>query len=173
MVSSGQADDAGPLQGRDDLRATIALVGRTGRPPQIGDFEIDGQGRLRARPDGTPLAFGFTYRGVDFIAEVRSGEDARIRLRAELGKLPYRAEAGERRDLTRRIVQATEGLPHGRMSLSIAQDILLTAELPAPAPLTPASLMAALAAALLDFRPYIDLLREVMLAPESPEPSAG
>lgn len=151
----------------DELRSAMALVGRPEGPPRIGEFEIDEQGRLRARADGAPLAFGFSYRGVDFVTEVQTGAETCIRLSAELGKLPYRAEAGERRDLTRRIVDATRHLPHGRLTLSIEQDILLTAEVPAPAPLTPAGLMAALAAALLDFRPYIDLLSEVMFAPEA------
>ena len=166
MDSSGQTEDSDTAPAPEDLRSTIELVGRPEGPPRIGEFVIDDQGRLRARTDGAPLAFGFSYRGVDFITEVQTGEDARIRLSAELGKLPYRAEAGERRDLSRRIVDATHRLPHGRLSLSIDQDVLLTAEMPAPSPLTPASLMAALTAALLDFRPYIDLLSEVMLAPE-------
>lgn len=168
--SSDQAEDAGPPQAPEDLRATIALVGQPDRLPQVGDFEIDDEGRLKPRSDGKPIAFGFSYRGVDFIAEVHTGGGARIRLSAELGKLPYRAEAGDRRDLTRRVVDATEGLPHGRISLSASQDVLLGAETPAPVPLTPASLMAAMTTVLLDFKPYIDLLHEVMLVPDA---SAG
>ena len=57
---------------------------------------------------------------------------------------------------------------------SADQDMQLSGEAAAPAPLTPAGLMSALVALLLDFKPYIDLLHEVMLAPEAEqaEPSA-
>ena len=44
----------------------------------------------------------------------------------------------------------------------------LTAEAPAPAPLTPTGVMAALTALLLDFKPYLDLLHLAVNAPPAP-----
>ena len=94
----------------------------------------------------------------------------RFSLDAELGKLPYRAEIGVRRKLTRRIVRASQALPRGGIELSEANDMRLTAEIEPTAPLTPTAVLTALTAILLDFKPYLELLHEVMLAPQSPEP---
>ena len=155
-----------PLGPPDTLRATLDLATRAA-PLQVGDFEIDDEGRVRPRADGSPLAFGFSYRGADFIARIQSTPEPRVSLTAELGKLPYSAGIGERRRLARRIVEATERLPHGRISLSDDQDMILTAEAPAAAPLTPADLMATLAALLLDFKPYLDLLNLAVNSPSA------
>ncbi len=174
MDPSPPEDGTDPAVDSEDLRATLALVAKSGETFQIGDFEIDENGRLRPRPDGAPIAFGFSYRGVDFMANVDTGPAPRISLDAELGKLPYRAEIGERRKLTRRIVNATRNLPRGRISLSESHDMHLTAEMAALTPLTPTSILSALTAILLDFKPYLDLLHEVMLMPSNPslEPPA-
>ena len=165
LTSSAQRDDSPTAQFPEDLQATIRIAARPDGPLQLGDFEIDDEGRLRPRADGRPIAFGFSYRGLDFMAEVGTGGEAQIQLSAELGKLPYRAAAGEGRDLTRRVVEATANLPSGQIDISAEHDMRLQAQTAAPSPLTPASLMAALAAMLLEFKPYIELLHEVMLAP--------
>ncbi len=144
------------------LTATAALIaGRCG-PLRVGDIEIDGRGRIRARGDEGPLRFAFAYRGVEFGAEVATGAEPRVRLWAELGKLPYSMEIGHARHTIRRILMASAQLPHGRIGLSDSDDMRLEAESSPPAPFTPASLMAAVAALLLDFRPYLDLVARVL-----------
>ena len=144
------------------LTATAALIaGRCG-PLRVGDIEIDRRGRIRARGDKGPLRFAFAYRGVEFGAEVATGAEPRVRLSAELGKLPYSMEIGLARHTIRRILMASAQLPHGRIGLSDSDDMRLEAESSPPAPFTPASLMAAVAALLLDFRPYLDLVARVL-----------
>ena len=166
-------DRADPAAEPENLRATLAAVAGSDAPFQLGDFEIDDEGRLRPRPDGTPISFGFSYRGVDFMAAVETGPAPRVSLSAELGKLPFRAEVGERRQTARRIVDATQALPRGGISLSESHDMHLSAEMAAPTPLTPSAVMVALTAILLDFKPYLDLLHEVLIAPPSPAPDAS
>ena len=145
-----------------ELTATAALIaGRCG-PLRVGDIEIDGRGRIRARGDKGPLRFAFTYRGVEFGAEVATGAEPRVRLSAELGKLPYSMEIGHGRHTIRRILMASAQLPHGRIGLSDSDDMRIEAESSPPSPFTPASLMAAVAALLLDFRPYLDLVARVL-----------
>ena len=69
---------------------------------------------------------------------------------------------------SRRIVEATGRLPHGHIRLSDDQDMHLSAEAPAPVPLTPVRVMAALTALLLEFKPYLELLHEAVNAPPAP-----
>jgi hypothetical protein len=164
MGAPDDTTEIGPDKAADNLRATVDLAKRDA-PLQVGDFEIDDEGRLRPRTDGEPLVFGFSYRGADFIARILSGPEPHVSLSAELGKLPFSAQVGNRRRLARRIVEATERLPHGHIRLSEDQDMHLSAEAPAPAPLTPVRVMAALTALLLEFKPYLELLHEAVNAP--------
>jgi len=150
----------GPVEA--ELTATAALIAGRCSPLRVGDIEIDGQGRIRARTDKGPLRFAFAYRGVEFAAEVATGAEPRVRLSAELGKLPYSMEIGHGRHTIRRILVASARLPHGRIGLSDSDDMRLKAESSPPAPFTPASLMAAVAALLLDLRPYLDLVARVL-----------
>ncbi len=145
-----------------ELTATAALIAGRCSPLRVGDIEIDGQGRIRARGDKGPLRFAFAHRGVEFGAEVATGAEPRVRLSAELGKLPYSMEIGHARRTIRRILMASAQLPHGGIGLSDSDDMRLEAESSPPAPFTPASLMAAVAALLLDFRPYLDLVARVL-----------
>lgn len=168
MDASGQDAGTGQAAKAEDLRTTVNMVAKSDRPYQLGDVEIDDEGRLRPRQDGAPIIFGFSYRGLDFMAEIETGGTPRLSLNAELGKLPYRFEAGQRRDSTRRILEATQALPRGAIVLSDSQDMRLSAEIVPPAPLTPANIMAALTAILLDFKPYLDLLHDVLIVPPEP-----
>ena len=167
MGTPDDTSDIGPDNAADNLRATVDLAKRSA-PLQVGDFAIDDEGRLRLRTDGEPLAFGFSYRGADFIARILSGPEPQVNLSAELGKLPFSAAVGDRRRLARQVVEATARLPHGQIWLSSDHDMHLRAELPAPAPLTPVGVMAALAAMLLEFKPYLDLLHDAITASPAP-----
>ncbi len=156
-----------------ELIATAALIAGRRGPLRVGDIEIDGQGRIRPRGDKGPLRFAFAYRGVEFGAEVATGAAPRVRLSAELGKLPYSMEIGHGRHTIRRILMASAQLPHGRIGLSDSDDMRLEAESSPPSPFTPASLMAAVAALLLDFRPYLDLVARVLDGAQRIDPAPG
>ncbi len=144
------------------LPSTAAFVADRRFPLRAGEIELDGQGRIHARSDKGPLRFGFAYRGVQFGAEVEIESEPRVKLTAELGQLPYSIEIGDGRSMIRRILAASDRVPHGHIRLSESNDMLLEAESSPPLPFTPVSLMVTLTALLLDFRPYLDLLARVL-----------
>jgi len=148
------------------LRDILALVANSHSPLQVGDIELDEDGRIRRRSGDQPLRLVFAYRGADFEARIETAPEARIALSAELGKIPYSMEQGDSRRVTQRIVEATADIPSGRIEVSASQDMSLVATAQPPLPLTPASVMAAITSLLLDFGPYIDLLRETIAAAE-------
>ena len=165
---SAQADSK---PGLGDIPGLLA-DGNT--PFQAGRVELDEDGRIRLRNGGEPLRFVFTYRGADFEARLAAAPEVRLTLFAELGKVPYSMERGNSRRAVRRIVAATADLPSGRIEISASQDMFLQATAQPPHPLTPASVMAAITSLLLDFRPYLDLLREAILATDGrPERSSA
>ena len=160
-----------------ELPSIAAMVAGRCFPFEVGDIQIDDQGRIRPREDQGPVRFGFAYRGLEYRAEVETAADPRVRLTAELGKLPYSMEIGEGRRLIRRILNASTRVPRGRIALSEADDMRLEAVAVPPEPFTPASLMATLAALLFDFRPYLELLGRVLdgarASATSDEPADG
>jgi hypothetical protein len=155
------SDDA---QAESGLRDILALVAGGNSSIRASDYSLDEDGRLCVRQNASPIHFCFTYRGVDFDALMDTAPEADISLSAELGKVPYSMETGAGRQLTRRIVEATAGLPGGRIDVSAAQDMSIVATARPPLPLTPASVMATITSLLLDLGPYIDLLRGVIEA---------
>jgi hypothetical protein len=158
------SETAGQAPAQAGMRDIIALVAAGNSSIRASDYALDEDGRLRVRKDASPIHFCFAYRGVDFDALMDTAPEADISLSAELGKVPYSMETGAGRHLTRRIVEATAGLPGGRIDVSASQDMSIVATARPPLPLTPASIMATITALLLDLGPYIDLLRGVVEA---------
>ena len=150
-----------PSAGAEMPAAAAAIAGRR-FPLEVGEFQIDEQGRIRLRDDAAPLRFGFAYRGVEYDAEVETAAGPTVRLTAELGKLPYSMEIGEGRHLIRRILCESARAPHGSIGLDENDDMRLEAVSAPPEPFTPASLMATLTALLFDFQPYLDLVARVL-----------
>jgi hypothetical protein len=142
--------------------STVAPVPGRCFPLRVGDIHLDERGQICLRGGEGPLRFGFAYRGIEFGAQVATNSEPRVRLTAELGKLPYSTEIGDGRQLIRSILAASAAAPHGRIGLSEADDMRLEAESSPPTPVTPANLMATVTALLLDFRPYLDLLARVL-----------
>lgn len=169
-----EPNDMADTKSASGLRDIVALVSKGRTPLQVGDVELDEHGRIRRRRADRPLRFVFAYRGADFEARMETSPVARVTLCAELGKMPYSMEPGTGRRVTQRIVGATADLPGGRIEISKSQDMSLVATAHPPLPLTPASVMAAITSLLLDFGPYIDLLRETLVLAEARHgPAAG
>jgi hypothetical protein len=154
-----------------DAEPPAATAWHTDRnfPVRVGEIQIDEQGRIRPRDSAVPLNLGFAYRGIQYHAEVETTSEPRVRLTADLGKLPYSMEIGAGRHLIRCILNSSARAYYGRINLSQDQDIFLEAELTPPEPFTPASLMATLTALLLDFQPYLDLLGRVLTESQRPK----
>ncbi len=162
MVSE-TPEHAGPAETPGgEMSATAAWVAGRRFPLKVGEIRVDERGRIRPRDSAAPLRLGFAYRGVEYHAEVETASEPRVRLTAELGKLPYSMEIGEGRRLIRRILDESARTRHGRIGLSEDDDIRLEAVSKPPEPFTPASLMATLTALLFDFQPYLDMLGRVL-----------
>ncbi len=154
-----------------DAELPAATAWHTDRsfPVKVGEIQIDEQGRIRPRDSAVPLNLGFAYRGIQYRAEVETTSEPRVRLTADLGKLPYSMEIGAGRHLIRCILNSSARAYYGRINLSQDQDIFLEAESIPPEPFTPVSLMATLTALLLDFQPYLDLLGQVLTESQRPK----
>lgn len=154
-----------------DLSSAIEAVTTQMSPLEVGSIELGEDGQIRRRADDVPLNFGFTYLGIEFTGIINTGDDAEVTLHAELGKLPFSIESSDGRRWSRHIIALGGNLPHGKLFLTDSQDMRLEAAWTPPSPRTPVSIIATITSLLLDFKPYLEILAEV-LAPESQEKPA-
>lgn len=167
--SSGAPD---PNKG-DPGKSAVKTVAETSLPLEISSVVLGEDGHIRHADEDRPLHFRFSACGIEFEADLAS-KTAPLRLRANLGKLPFSAESPDGRRLARTVMAATDRLRRGHILLSAEQDMVLEGELNPPSPRTPVAVIATAVALILDFKPYLDLLGEaVSLRRPPPEEEPG
>lgn len=159
--------EGGPDQGPPavDLKGALKLVSDQAFPLEVGHVEVSDCGQIKARDKTAPVTFTFAYHGVQFEAAFVPEQGATLTVSANLGRLPYTAECGEARWLLLRLVRTASALPHGRLTLNAADEIVYQAEATPPSPRTPVSLMACITAVMLDLKPYLDIFGETLKRP--------
>lgn len=148
-------------------KSAVKQVADTALPLEVGSLAVGQDGHIEHSADDRPLSFRFSACGIEFEADLAS-KAAPLRLRANLGKLPYSAESPDGRRLARLVMAATDRLCRGHILLSPDQDMLLEGELNPPSPRTPVNVIAAAVTLILDFKPYLDLLAEAVSVRPSP-----
>jgi hypothetical protein len=152
---------------QDAGKTALQQVAETALPLEVGSVAIGEDGHIERADDGRPLYFRFSACGILFEADL-ANRTAPLRLRANLGKLPYSAESPEARNLARSVMAATGRLRRGHILLSPEHDMVLEGELLPPSPRTPVSVIATAVALILDFKPYLDLLGEAVAIRRTP-----
>lgn len=142
-------------------KSALRQVAGTPLPLEVGSVVLGEDGHISRADVNRPLHFRFCACGIDFEADL-ADSNAPLRLRANLGKLPYTAESPEGRRLARTVMASTDRLRRGHILLSPEQDIVLEGELNPPSPRTPVAVIATVVALILDFKPYLDLLGDAI-----------
>ncbi|WP_193371098.1 hypothetical protein [Pelagibius marinus] len=165
------AQDAAEAQ---DVKSAVKQVAETSLPLEVGSVVLGEDGHIRPVSEDRPLHFRFSACGIEFEADLAS-KTAPLRLRANLGKLPFSAESPDGRRLARTVMAATDRLRRGHILLSEEQDMVLEGELNPPSPRTPVAVIATAVALIIDFKPYLDLLGEAvsLRRPPPPDEEAG
>ena len=134
-----------------------------------GTFLFDRSGQLVKRQDGGPLRFNFEYRDAPYEVVVQTDPDTRVCLTGLFGVLPYTAECSEIRPLLLKLIEGSKKFTRGRLSVNADMQIELKAEASPPSPCAPESIMATVIALLVEFRPCVALLKD-LLAAKAPLP---
>jgi len=158
-----EAPDSGSQASAEaqSIKSAVKQVGETALPLEIGSVVLGEDGHIRHASEDRPLHFRFSACGIEFEADLAS-KTAPLRLRANLGKLPFSAESPDGRRLARTVMAATDRLRRGHILLSEEQDMVLEGELNPPSPRTPVAVIATAVALIMDFKPYLDLLGEAV-----------
>lgn len=156
-------------QQTEDAKVNLALeISREVELPlQLHHVELSESGEVRRRRKGAELTFSFIYRGMPFACECQTTDAPKLKIVGELGKLPFTAESSKGRRFLKHLATATSDLSKGHFAIIGDQDVRLLAEVAPPRGLTPVSIIAALSAVLLEFKPFFELAEEA-LAPGKP-----
>ncbi|MEX2009642.1 MAG: hypothetical protein WEC41_05560 [Dongiaceae bacterium] len=144
-------------------------------PIEVNSFVVNPDGSVaRQDPRLRPFAFDFAYHGVAFAARMRLEDDRPfLQLRGECGPLPYSVESIALRRDAFAVLLASRSLPHGRLALCTDRRILAVGDIALGTPMTPTNVIAATAQLLLEIRPYIELLRDLLRPRRGRNPAVG
>lgn len=152
--------DATP--GRRNVPEAINLVSARDMSFDAGNLEVDKDGRLRPRDGDKPLCFRFEFAGAPFEVVVTAGEAPLVQVTGDLGILPYTIESPAARRWALRVISASSQMRRGCLELDSSYAIRLRAAAPPPAQRNPVTIMSTVTALLLDFKPWLELLSEVL-----------
>ena len=144
------------------VRSAVDLMSVTEETFEFGSLTVAGDGRLQLGREGPPLSFTLINRGLHLRCLWQKEPSAALLVKADLGKLPYSIEAPTGRSMIKRLIAATSTGKQWRFSLTEEQDMRLEAVLAPPAPHTLVSIVASLAAFILEVRPYTDLMAQLL-----------
>jgi hypothetical protein len=134
------------------------------RPIPLHRLGRDAEGRVILQERKGPVRFEFSYLGQTVHGEIEDSETrSRLRLRAELGRVPYSAESKEWRQNVLAIVEAANEALHGAIRLTPDQRIISVYDDELMSPLTGAMMIGAICQFLIPVRPYLELI--LMIAP--------
>lgn len=144
------------------VRDALRLAAEEKLPIEMGRIVWRADGRLERRGDGESLAFKFVYRGVRFEGRLDMNATGNMAITADLGPLPYTAEAAGTRHQLLRLVRGAVSKRGLHFLLSQDQILRIAAEGTTPRPRTPTSCLATLCALLLRLRPWLETIGDLL-----------
>ncbi|HEX6979623.1 MAG TPA: hypothetical protein VF342_10010 [Alphaproteobacteria bacterium] len=141
---------------------TLEMLASDGLAILIDNVEIDPDGTVRRSPRQR-FSFRFDFEGATFTAEARPDRgDWIIDLTAELGPLPYSAESLAARTAIQALVAARAGSSGLHIDLDDAINLVIRGNVVVPQPVTPVALLTSITEALLELRPSLRRLAELL-----------
>ena len=148
---------------------TIEMLASNTLPPGVDQMHIDAAGHLRIGRGGGLVEFGFHFMDIPFTANTRQIQAGPIvQISGEIAPLPYSAEGIVVRRSAIAIIDASQDLAHTRLAISKQKTILCVGKAPLSEPWTPIDLIAAAASVIIEVRPYLQMLAEIL--PSWPKP---
>ncbi|MEX0760162.1 MAG: hypothetical protein WD100_11340 [Tistlia sp.] len=156
------ASDPEVLDPEEFIQDAVRLAAEEQLPIEMGRIVWRADGRLERRGDGESLSFKCVYRGVRFEGRLDLTETGKMAITADLGPLPYTAEAGSTRHQMIRLARGATTKRGLHFLISQDQVLRIAAEGTTPRPRTPVSCIATLCSLLLCLRPWLELTGDLL-----------
>ncbi|WP_374377143.1 hypothetical protein [Dongia sp.] len=147
----------------------LPMLANSTLPPGVDHMHIEADGRVRLGSGGELIEFGFSFMDVPFTASTRQVQTGPIiQISGEIAPLPYTAEGIVVRRSVVAIIAASQELAYSRLAISKQKTILCVGKAPFTIPATPAELIAAATSVILEVKPFLQILAEIL--PTWPKP---
>ncbi len=132
-------------------------------PPGVDHMHIGEDGTVQIGKGGQLIEFGFSFMDVPFTATTRQVQSGPIvQISGEIAPLPYSAEGLVVRRSVMAVITASQELEHARLAISKHKTILCVGKGHFDLPAKPADLIAAVTGVILEVRPYLQMLAEIL-----------
>lgn len=135
----------------------------TPMPEELSGVDFLPDGTLALSNHKSNVNFSFQAYGLTFAANTRLVEAGPVlQIAADIGGDPYTAEGAEMRDTAHAIIRASHNVPACRLMVSRQKRIYCVGRAHVSEPWKPTTLIAAAAGLLLEIRPYLIVLRDIL-----------
>lgn len=132
-------------------------------PEELSDLDFLADGTVALKNGKGHVEFSFSAYGLYFSCNTRLIESGPIlQIAAEIGSDPYTAEGSNLRDSAHAVIRASQDAPACRLMVSRQKRIYCVGRARVAEPWTPAALLTAAAGLILEVRPYLMVLRDIL-----------
>jgi len=132
-------------------------------PAEIEAIDVLADGSVALKRERANLTFGFKACGLPFSAETRLTESGpMLQIAAQIGDAPYSAEGVELRGTVHAIIRYSHASPSCRLMVSKQKRIYCIGKAHLGDTWTPTALLTVAAELVLEARPFLMVLREIM-----------
>jgi hypothetical protein len=132
-------------------------------PAEMDELDVLDDGSVALKRERANVAFGFRACGLPFSAETRLTDTGPVlQIAAEIGGDPYSAEGIEMREAVHAIIRSSHTSPSCRLMVSKQKRIYCVGKAHLNETWTPTALLTVAAELVLEARPYLVVLRDVL-----------
>lgn len=139
------------------------VFSRTPAPAEMHDVDVLDDGSVALKRGHANVAFGFKVCGLPFSAETRLTDSGPVlQIAADIGGEPYTAEGIEMREAVHAVIRSSHTSPSCRLMVSKQKRIYCVGKAHLSESWTPTALLTVAAELVLEARPYLMVLRDIM-----------
>jgi len=132
-------------------------------PAEINEIDVLEDGSIALKRERANVAFGFKACGLPFSAETRVSDTGPVlQIAAQIGGDPYSAEGVELRETVHAVIRSSHTSPSCRLMISKQKRIYCVGKAHLNETWTPTALLTVAAELVLEARPYLMVLRDIM-----------
>jgi hypothetical protein len=139
------------------------VFNRPPAPAEMNEVDVLDDGSVALNRERTNVAFGFRACGLPFSAETRLTDSGPVlQIAADIGGDPYTAEGVEMREAVHAVIRSSHTSPSCRLMVSKQKRIYCVGKAHLNESWTPTALLTVAAELVLEARPYLMVLRDIM-----------
>jgi hypothetical protein len=142
---------------------SLPVLTQSSAPAELNEVDVLDDGSVALKREHADVAFGFRACGLPFSAMTRLTESGPVlQIAADVAGDPYSAEGVEMREAVHAVIRSSHESPSCRLMVSKQRRIYCVGKANLSEDWTPTALLAVAADLVLEARPYLMVLRDIL-----------